>query len=211
MRSWLSRLRLPQVRRTVPSAVADLGDRSENRRGGAAIWVWSRGHDRFSAEERHRLAAALRPVAEADPDPAARAQAIVALVALGVDSSVDLALAALRDPDRGCGPSWPPRSVRPAIDGSSTHSLPCRRTRTATCGKQRRSGSRRRVIPARWSRCEPWSAGNARTPSPKRAPSAQACWRNGPGRVHHRTTGTDHPGTQERTRRVRRDVLRVST
>jgi hypothetical protein len=32
---------------------------------------------------------------------AARAQAIAALVALGVDGSVDLALAALRDPDWG--------------------------------------------------------------------------------------------------------------
>jgi HEAT repeat protein len=47
------------------------------------------------------LVEALQPVAEADPDPAARAQAIAALVGLRVEGSVDLALAALVDPDSG--------------------------------------------------------------------------------------------------------------
>jgi HEAT repeats len=100
--SWWSRLRDRWPwRTTVASAIADLGDHSERRRSNAAIWVWSRGHDSFTADERHQLASALRPVATADPDPATRAQAIAALVELGADGSVDLALAALRDPDWG--------------------------------------------------------------------------------------------------------------
>jgi HEAT repeat protein len=92
-------VRLNRLWTTVDGAIADLGDSSRDRRANAGAWVWGRGYDRFSADERRRLAAALQPVAEADPDPAARAQAIAALVELRVDGSVDLALAALRDPD----------------------------------------------------------------------------------------------------------------
>jgi HEAT repeat protein len=63
-------------------------------------------------------------VADADPDPAARAQAIAALVGLRVDGSVDLALAALRDPDWGMrtivaseiGPTGDPRVVDALLD-----------------------------------------------------------------------------------------------
>lgn len=118
--SWLSRLRLTRLWTTVDSAIADLGGSSSNRRAKAGSWVWARGrHDRFTAEERHRLVEALRPVAEADPDPTARAQAIAALVALREDGSVDLALGALRDPDWGMrtivaseiGPTGDPRVV----------------------------------------------------------------------------------------------------
>jgi HEAT repeat protein len=112
-------VRLNRLWTTVDGAIADLGDSSRDRRANAGAWVWARGHDRFSADERNRLAEALQPVAEADPDPAARAQAIAALVALRVDRSVDLALAALRDPDGGMrtivasqiGPTGDPRVV----------------------------------------------------------------------------------------------------
>ena len=62
--------------------VADFGDSSRDRRANAGAWNWGYGYYRFSADERHRLAEALQPVAEADPDPAARAQAIAALVGL---------------------------------------------------------------------------------------------------------------------------------
>jgi HEAT repeat protein len=92
-------VRLNRLWTTVDGAIADLGDSSRDRRAHAGAWVWGRGYDRCSADERRRLAEALQPVAEADPDPAARAQAIAALVELRVDGSVDLALAALRDPD----------------------------------------------------------------------------------------------------------------
>jgi HEAT repeat protein len=118
--SWLSRLRLSRrLWTTVDGAIADLGDSGRDRRSNAATWVWARGFDRFGAEERHRLVEALRPVAEADPDSAARAQAIAALVALRGDGSVELALAALRDPDWGMrtivaseiGPTGDPRVV----------------------------------------------------------------------------------------------------
>jgi HEAT repeat protein len=84
---------------TVDGAIVDLGDSSQHRRANAGAWVWGRGYDHFSTEERRRLAEALQPVADSDPDPAARAQAIAALVALRVDGSVDLALGALREPD----------------------------------------------------------------------------------------------------------------
>jgi hypothetical protein len=99
--SWWRRLRHRLRRTTVDSAIADLGELSEHRRSGAAIWVWSRGRDRLVAEERHRLAEALGPVAMGDPDPTTRAEAIVALVALGVDGAVDLALTALRSSHAG--------------------------------------------------------------------------------------------------------------
>jgi HEAT repeat protein len=112
-------VRLNRLWTTVDGAVADLGDSSRDRRAKAGAWVWGRGYDRFSAVERHRLVEALQPVAEADPDPAARAQAIAALVELRVNGSVDLALAALRDPDWGMrmivasqiGPTGDPRVV----------------------------------------------------------------------------------------------------
>ena len=94
-------MRLNRLWTTVDGAIADLGDSSRDRRANAGAWVWGRGYDHFSADERRRLAEALQPVAEADPDPAARAQAIAALVGLRVDGSVELALAALRDPDWG--------------------------------------------------------------------------------------------------------------
>jgi HEAT repeat protein len=94
-------VRLNRLWTTVDGAIADLGDSSRDRRANAGTWVWGRGYDRFSADERRRLAESLQPVAEADPDPAARVQAIAALVGLRVDGSVDLALAALRDPDWG--------------------------------------------------------------------------------------------------------------
>ena len=94
-------MRLNRLWTTVDGAIADLGDSSRDRRANVGAWVWGHGYDRFSADERRRLAEALQPVAEADPDPAARAQAIAALVGLRVDGSVDLALAALRDPDWG--------------------------------------------------------------------------------------------------------------
>jgi HEAT repeats len=112
-------VRLNRLWTTVDGAIADLGDSSRDRRANAGAWVWGHGYDRFSADERHRLVEALQPVAEADPDPAARAQAIAALVGLRVDGSVDLALAALRDPDWGMrmivasqiGPTGDPRVV----------------------------------------------------------------------------------------------------
>jgi HEAT repeat protein len=70
------------------------------------------------------LVETLQPVADADPEPAARAQAIAALVALRVDGSVDLAVAALRDPDWGMrtivasqiGPTGDPRVVDALVD-----------------------------------------------------------------------------------------------
>jgi HEAT repeat protein len=112
-------VRLNRLRTTVDGAITDLGDSSRDRRANAGAWVWGHGCDHFSDDERHRLVEALRPVAEADPDPAARAQAIAALVELRVDGSVDLALAALRDPDWGMrlivasqmGPTGDPRVV----------------------------------------------------------------------------------------------------
>jgi HEAT repeat protein len=118
-RSWLSRLRLPRLWTTVDTAIADLGHPSWNRHANAGTWVWARGYDRFSAEERHRLVEALRPVAGGDPDPAARAQAIAALVALRADGSVDLALGGLKNSDWGMrtivaseiGPTGDPRIV----------------------------------------------------------------------------------------------------
>ena len=94
-------MRLNRLWTTVDGAISDLGDPSRDRRANAGTWVWARGYDRFSADERRRLAEALRPVAEADSDPAARAQAIVALIGLRVDGSVERALPALRDPDWG--------------------------------------------------------------------------------------------------------------
>jgi hypothetical protein len=106
-------VRLNRLWTTVDGAIADLGDPSRDRRVNAGAWVWSRGNDRFSADERRRLAEALQPVAEADPDPAARAQAIAALVGLRVDGSVELALAALRDPD------WAMRTIVPSEIGST--------------------------------------------------------------------------------------------
>ena len=117
-------VRLNRLWTTVDGAIADLGDSSRDRRANAGAWVWSRGHDRFNADERHRLVEALQPVADADPDPAARAQAIAALVGLRVDGSVDLALAALRDPDWGMrtivsseiGPTGDPRVVDALLD-----------------------------------------------------------------------------------------------
>jgi HEAT repeat protein len=84
----------------VDSAVADLAEANEHRRSNAAIWVWSRGRGRFSATERDRLTAALAPIATGEGDPATSAQAIAALVALRAGGSVELALAALRDPRR---------------------------------------------------------------------------------------------------------------
>jgi HEAT repeat protein len=112
-------VRLNRLWTTVDGAIADLGDSSRDRRANAGTWVWARGYDRFGADERHRLVEALQPVAEADADPAARAQAIAALVGLRADGSVELALAALRDPDRGMrtivaseiGPTGDPRVV----------------------------------------------------------------------------------------------------
>ena len=94
-------MRLNRLWTTVDGAIADLGDSSRDRRANAGAWVWGQGYDRFNADERHRLVEALQPVAEADPDPAARAQAIAALVGLRVAGSVDLALGALSDPDWG--------------------------------------------------------------------------------------------------------------
>jgi HEAT repeat protein len=99
--SWWNSLRHRLRRTTVDSAIADLGHRSEDRRSNAAIWVWSRGRDHFGADERDRLAEVLRPVAMRDPDPTTRAEAIVALVALGVAGAVDLALTALRSSHAG--------------------------------------------------------------------------------------------------------------
>lgn len=112
-------MRLNRLWTTVDGAIADLSDSSRDRRANAGTWVWGHGYDRFSADERRRLVEALQPVAEADPDPAARAQAIAALVGLRVGGSVDLALAALRSPDRGMrtiiasqiGPTGDPRVV----------------------------------------------------------------------------------------------------
>ena len=95
-------MRLNRLWTTVDGAIADLGGSSRSRRANAGAWIWGHGYDHFRADDRRRLAEALRPVAEADPDPAARAQAIAALVGLRVDGAVDLALAALRDPDGGC-------------------------------------------------------------------------------------------------------------
>ena len=106
-------VRLNRLWTTVDGAIADLGDPSRDRRVNAGAWVWSRGHDHFSADERRRLAEALQPVAESDPDPAARAQAIAALVGLRVDGSVDLAVAALRDPD------WAMRTIVASEIGST--------------------------------------------------------------------------------------------
>ena len=110
-------MRLNRLWTTVDGAIADLGDSSRDRRANAGAWVLGHGYDRFSTDERHRLVEALQPVAEADPDAAARAQAIAALVGLRVEGSVDLALAALSDPDRGMrlivasqmGPTGDPR------------------------------------------------------------------------------------------------------
>jgi HEAT repeat protein len=112
-------VRLNRLWTTVDGAIADLGDSSRDRRINAGAWVWGHKYDHFGADERHRLVEALQPVAEADPDPAARAQAIAALVELRADGSVDLALAALRDPDWGMrlivasqmGPTGDPRVV----------------------------------------------------------------------------------------------------
>jgi hypothetical protein len=117
-------VRLNRLWTTVDGAIADLGDSSRSRRAGAGAWIWGHGYDHFSADDRRRLVEALRPVAEADPDPAARAQAIAALVGLRVDGSVDLALAALRHPDWGMRmivasqiePTEDPRVVDALID-----------------------------------------------------------------------------------------------
>jgi len=97
-------VRLNRLWTTVDGAIADLGDSSRDRRANAGAWVWRRGYDGFSAEERRRLAEALLPVAEADADPAARA--------------------ALGDPDWGMrtivasevGPAGDPRVVDALLD-----------------------------------------------------------------------------------------------
>ena len=113
------RLRGRFRRTTVDSAVADLAGGSEHRRSNAAIWVWARGRDGFSAADRERLIEALEPIATGDGDPVAHAQATTALVALGAEAAVELALAALRD-QRGevrhivaaqIGPTGDPRVV----------------------------------------------------------------------------------------------------
>jgi hypothetical protein len=96
-------VRLNRLWTTVDGAIADLSDSSRDRRANAGAWVWGHGYDRFSADERHRLVEALQPVAEADPDPAARAQAIAALVGLRVDGAGDLAHAPHPSDDRGMG------------------------------------------------------------------------------------------------------------
>jgi HEAT repeat protein len=96
-RSWWQRVRRRLRRTTVESAICDLADDSKHRRSNAAIWVWARGRDRFSAADRARLIEALEPIAANDDDPATRAQAVVALVGLGADGAVDTALTALRD------------------------------------------------------------------------------------------------------------------
>jgi HEAT repeat protein len=117
-------VRLNRLWSTTDGAIEDLGDSSRSRRANAGAWIWGHGYDHFSADERRRLTDALQPVAEADPDPAARAQAIAALVELRVDGSVELALAALRDPDWGMrtivaaeiAPTGDPRIVDALLD-----------------------------------------------------------------------------------------------
>ena len=95
--SWWDRLRR-HVRPTVDSAIGDLMAEDEYRRERAAIWVWSRGREHFSADERARLIEALAPLATDDTPPIARADAVSALVALEADGAAELALTALRDP-----------------------------------------------------------------------------------------------------------------
>jgi HEAT repeat protein len=96
--SWWQHLRRRLRRTTVDSAVADLTGGSRHQRSNAAIWVWAGGRDRFSAAERARLIGALEPIAERDEVPVCAAQAIAALVALGANGAVELAIAALQDP-----------------------------------------------------------------------------------------------------------------
>jgi hypothetical protein len=97
--SW-RRLRRVFRRTTVDLAVADLTDGDSHDRSDAAIWVWARGRDRFSADEKVRLIRALRPLATSDGDPVTTAQAVAAMLALGADGAVEMALTALRDPRR---------------------------------------------------------------------------------------------------------------
>jgi HEAT repeat protein len=96
--SWWRRLRHRLRRTTVDSAVADLTSGDKELRSDAAIWVWARGRDSFSADEKSRLIGALGPIAKSEEPSISTAQAIAALVALGADGAVELALAALRDP-----------------------------------------------------------------------------------------------------------------
>ena len=68
--SWWDRLRR-HVRPTVDSAIDDLMAEDEYRRERAAIWVWSRGREHFSGDERARLIEALAPLATDDTPPIA--------------------------------------------------------------------------------------------------------------------------------------------
>jgi len=97
-----SHLRWLRSRRgAVEHAIDDLASGKSKRRSDAAIWIWSRQGERFTAEERTRCIQALTPVAVADPDAATRGQAIAALVSLEAPGVADLVLAALEDPDWG--------------------------------------------------------------------------------------------------------------
>ena len=156
-------MRLNRLWTTVDGAIADLSDFSRDRRANAGAWVWGQGYDRFNADERRRLVEALQPVAEADPDPAARPQAIAALVGLRVAGSVDLALAALWDADSGMrlivasqmGPTGDPHVVDALVvllndaDGY---------VREAAA-----MDSNARAISGPWNRCVPCCVGNGRS------------------------------------------------
>jgi HEAT repeats len=107
-------------------------------------------------------------------NPAARAQAIAALVELRVDGSVDLALAALRDPDWGMrlivgsqmGPTGDPRVVDALVvllndaDGYAREG--------AAIGLERQGD------PGPWNRCVPCCAGGNGTERPRRAPNERS-------------------------------------
>jgi len=85
------------VRPTVESSIEDLTHGNEHRRERATIWVWSRGRERFSGDERDRLIEALAPLATDAQHPITRAEAVTALVALEADGAIELALTELRD------------------------------------------------------------------------------------------------------------------
>jgi HEAT repeat protein len=116
---WLRSRRANVHRGKVQRVIKDLGSSKSKRRSDAAIWIWSRRGKGFTPEERSQCVRALTPVAAADSDPATRAQAIAALVALEAPGAADLVLEALSDPDCGVrmivagelGPTNDPRVV----------------------------------------------------------------------------------------------------
>ena len=97
--SWLPARRLgKQYARGIDALIADLGDRDPRTRERAANTLF-RLADRLTPPERRAAATALGTAARKDDTSLVRSYATAALLALGCDDAIPIALAALQDRD----------------------------------------------------------------------------------------------------------------